>query len=164
LTSEEEKLIFRRLFSGFDISETAGLVGASHQTVRNKKQRFVTEAKREDLLRTARSYGVERQVEDLMKLSAQLRESEASWQACLEGVKLHEKLRALGVDATGLEPFVTGIYQEALAQDLAPGEVLDLGLEMRRLKAETGKSYTLLVEESRTLIETNERLREENEI
>ncbi len=122
LRDDQIRDIFRLLFGGYSISETAGLVDVSAPTVRNYLNRLVSEAERGGLLSTARSYGVEGKVKDLMSVSKELNESGLEPEECVAGSRVVKILRDLGVNETKFVDFVHSAYTEAVGQGLKPRE------------------------------------------
>jgi hypothetical protein len=110
----------------------------------------------------ARSVGVEEQVKDLMNLSQDLRKSGIDVSDCLAGSVIVKQLRSFGVDASSFSDFVSTVYTEATTQNLKPIEFVALCTELKKIKKEAGKSYLEVVDEYRSLKESNQVLSGEN--
>jgi prefoldin subunit 5 len=96
---------------------------------------------------TARRYGVEDQVKGLLKVSEDLTSNELSVEDCVGGSRIVNVLQKLRVDVDDFEPFVKGVYEEALAQNFPVGDLVGYAIELLELKAKTGRNYQQILED-----------------
>ena len=162
LRDEQIRDIYRYTFNGLNFPEIAGRIGCSAPTVRNYFIRFVSEAERSGLMPTARSYGVEGQVQELIDVRKELNNSGLEPSECVAGSRVVKILRDLGVEESDFADFTGSVYVEVVAQGLKPKEFVNSAAELRRLRRLTGKGYQAILDDYESRHEVNERLKVEN--
>lgn len=111
---------------------------------------------------TARSYGVEGQVRELLEVRKELNNSELEPSECVAGSRVVKILRDLGVDESEFADFTDSVYVEVVTQGLKPREFVNSSAELRRLRRLTGKGYQAILDDYESRHEVNERLKAEN--
>lgn len=95
----------------------------------------------------ARSYGVEDQVKGLLKVGEELKSFDLSVEDCVGGARVVNVLQKLRVDVDDLEPFVKGVYEEALEQHFPVGALVGHAIQLQELKTKTGRNYQQILED-----------------
>jgi len=111
---------------------------------------------------TARSYGVEGQVRELLEVRKELNNSELEPSECVAGSRVVKILRDFGVDESEFADFIDSVYVEVVTQGLKPREFVNSSAELRRLRRLTGKGYQAILDDYESRHEVNERLKAEN--
>ena len=111
---------------------------------------------------TARSYGVEGQIRELLDVRKELNGSGLEPSECVAGSRVVKILRDLDVNEERFSDFVHSVYTEVQAQGLKPQAFVSSCTELRRLREQTGKGYQAILDDYENKHEVNERLEAEN--
>jgi DNA repair exonuclease SbcCD ATPase subunit len=130
--------------------------------VRKYVYNFISEAERRGVMPTARSYGVEGQVRELMEVRKELNISELEPSECVAGSRVVKILRDLGVDETKYSDFIHASFTGVVEQGLKPREFVNSCYELRRLRQQTGKGYQEILNDYEAKQEVNTKLKAEN--
>lgn len=151
ISAEQRRSALRLIFAGEAIPRVAEKVGLSRHLVTRVVDDFVVGAEEKgSVLGAAVSLGIGDQVNALIELSGEVKETGYKAAECADGARLIGKLRGIGVDDAHLDEFIDEFVKRAEEQDLSPATIADHAVEFGILCEETGKGYGQIVEEYRS--------------
>jgi len=141
----------RLLFDGYSARRVGEALGVDHGTVQSVKKKFLERAEEVSLLTAAKEYGVEEQVENLIKLGGRISKAGLEWKNVEDGVDIAEALRSLDVKPKAVTQFINEVVMESEKQKLDPPLLVKTVHEMYLNQDTTGKTYREQAAESTEL-------------
>ncbi|MBD3207804.1 hypothetical protein GF319_15850, partial [Candidatus Bathyarchaeota archaeon] len=133
------------LLSGHTITEVADMLNVSRTLVYNRRKDFIECAEREGISVAAEQYDLDETFDELMELSRLLKINELSIRDAKRGAELVAVMEEAEVKDP--EDFMSVVIGEAQKRDLSGEEVTKYARELKEIEADTGKSYSQILEE-----------------
>ena len=133
------------LLKGFTITQTANKLGVSRTTIYNRRKDFFDYAHNEGIDMALKEYKINETFEELQSLASSLKTKNLEIDEAKRGFELASMMDELNIEDP--KNFLLEVVEESKKMDISGQEITKYAFEIKKIYLETGKSYSVLVEE-----------------
>jgi hypothetical protein len=133
------------LLKGYTITQTANQLGVSRTTIYNRRKDFLDYAQKEGISLALKEYNINETFEELQALASSLKNNNLDVDEAKKGVELVNIMNEIKIEDP--KDFLLEVVEESKKRNISGQEIIAYTSELKKMHIETGKKYSILIDE-----------------